>query len=246
MRGSQLSKQSHELTFRKFFCWVVLTPIMLLIHWKRLGVFKKAVAAVWSVVFIFVVIPYFIETDKESHAVDTAARDQGVGRISAPRSTDDVWSVENYIENLRASDVLVGDAEFADKKSGNSIKPAEGHTEMENAMLLELTVESDGLDPEYLTELAYRISERIYRQKRDFALANVYISFIDRNGNQYRDSTNFGLGINTISGFFEDEQVEKSPRSFFRWIEDHFTLPEDDDFLYENESWTLLSEKSKP
>lgn len=241
-----MSKKSDELTFRKFFCWVVLTPIMLLIRWKRLNTFKKAVAAVWSVVFIFIVIPALRDFVKDTEDVDTAVQDQGTAKISASRSTDEVWGIDNYIENLRASDVLAGDAEFVDKKSGNRMKPAEEYTELENAMLLELTVESDGLDPEYLTELAYRIAEKICKQKRDFALANVYISFIDRNGDMYRDSTNFALGINTISGFFENEQVEKSPRSFFRWIEDHFTLPEDDDFLYENESWTLLSEKARP
>jgi hypothetical protein len=241
-----LSKKNDELTFRKFFCWVVLTPIMLLIRWKRLNTFKKAVAAVWSVVFIFIVIPAMRDFVKDTEDVDTVVQDQGTAKISASRSTDEVWSIEDYIENLRASDVLAGDARFTDKKSGNSIEPAEKFTRMENAMLLQLTVECDGLDPEYVTELAYRIAERIHKQKRDFALANVSISFIDRNGNMYRDSTNFGLGINTISGYFENAQVEKSPRSFFRWIEEHFTLPEDDDFLYENESWTLLSEKSRP
>ena len=245
--GVTLKKKSNELSAWKFSFWVVLTPIMLLLNWYRLNAFKKVVAIVWSFLLIFKVVPSIYDSSEETRRAESVTQDQeGEIETLPPQRIDEVWSIGDYVENLRASDVLVGDAEFVDKKMGNSIQPVEEPTEMENPMLLQLTVESDGLNPEDLTEIAYRISERVYKQKRDFVLASVYISFIDRNGDIYRDSTNFSLGINTISGFFEDAQVEKSPQSFFQWIEDHFTLPEDDDFLVENESWTLLSEKSNP
>ncbi|BBI30771.1 hypothetical protein [Cohnella abietis] len=123
--------------------------------------------------------------------------------------------------------------------------PGEGPTKIKNAMQLNLSIDVDSLDPELLKMLAFRISMRIKDQKRDFELTNIYLSFVDKNGNENRDWQNFGLGINVITGYFK-QPTKTSPDNFYQWVEDQFMLSEDDNWLMENEAWTTLSEKSRP
>jgi len=145
-----------QRTLGKFALWIILPPVMLFLCWRKLGFIGKLAAIAWTFGFVFfVIIPITLRILPESGDVDPIGREQGnreaaaFSRTDVVERTDDVWSVGNYLENLRASDVLVGDARCAD-------------------------------------------------------------------------------------------------RSFFRWIEDHFTLPEDEDFLVVHEAWTLLSDKARP
>lgn len=178
------------------------------------------------------------------------------------------WTKENIVALLKENNVLDKDMNFCDNLDGSKVyvhdNSIDGKTNVQNAYSLHLTIdlnEKQIKDKELLKKIAFNISKVINdnSSKIDFNINFIRITFGDFKNNQYGENlNNFNIGINTIKNYFSEprstsvgvsgatgevKQIDFDKESFFKWIEDNFTLPEDNSVLAENNSWTTLSSK---
>lgn len=181
---------------------------------------------------------------------------------------DSKWTKDNIVSLLQKNKVLDKGMSFSDKLDGSKIYQQDssfyGKTNIQNAYCLQLTInlnEKQVLDKEVLKKTAFNIAKVINDNstKFDFNINLVRITFGNFDKNQYGDNmNNFSIGINTIKNYFSEprstsvgvsgatgevKQIDFDKESFYKWIEDNFTLPEDNSVLAENNSWTTLSSK---
>lgn len=184
------------------------------------------------------------------------------------KKEDSKWTKDNIVSLVQKNEVLDKGMSFSDKLDGSKIYQQDssfyGKTDIQNAYCLELTInlnEKQVLDKEVLKNTTFNIAKVINDNstKFDFNINLVRITFGNFDKNQYGDNmNNFAIGINTIKNYFseprstsvgisgatgDEKQIDFDKESFYKWIEDNFTLPEDNSVLAENNSWTTLSSK---
>lgn len=181
---------------------------------------------------------------------------------------DSKWTKDNIVNLLQKNNVLDKGMNFCDNLDGSKVYQHDdsfyGKTNIQNAYGLELTInlnEKQIQDKELLKQTAFNIAKAINdnSSKLDFNIDLVRITFGNFKNNQYGDNVNnFCIGINTIKNYFSEprstsvgvsgatgevKQIDFDKETFYKWIEDNFTLPEDKSVLAENNSWTTLSSK---
>ncbi len=185
---------------------------------------------------------------------------------------NEVWTKENIVENLNKLNVLNDKGKFTDYKYGSKVyehdDATDGKTNIQNSHSLHLSIISnEGIkitDKDICSEIVFNIVYELYKHKEnmDFDISLVGIKFYNSDGvskTTGSDWDNFYLGINTINNYFSEVRIDKQgistlngsivktdfdALSFYKWIEDHFTYPEDLSILAEDTSWTTVSKMS--
>ncbi|WP_068963894.1 hypothetical protein [Desulfosporosinus sp. BG] len=176
------------------------------------------------------------------------------------------WTKENIINKLKVDEVLEKEVDFIYTGIGSIVEPHDtsmGKTNLKNAYTMELSVAKNGktiTNDSQRKEVAFNIAKAINDNfsKIDFNLSEVVIHFADTDNPLGFGGGNFDLGINTIKNYFSKPRSQSGyidgssgevvaldfdSASFYKWIENNFTMPEDHSVLTENYSWTTMSQK---
>lgn len=184
------------------------------------------------------------------------------------------WSTENTIGKIISNLELPRGVDFTLLGHfGNHIYKADstdGPSNMQDPYVINLSFIKSGLlsnsqltDRELMKEVAFRVSHLIHKNedKIDFNIASVRIIFPNPKNEQGVGGHNFAIGINTIREYFKKPRSEKAGissatgkvvtvdfcyESFYEFIEDNFTLPENMELLLEDEAWTTISKRAIP
>lgn len=188
------------------------------------------------------------------------------------QKTNEKWTKDNIVCKLNELNVLNNMGSFINIMNGSKVykldTSIDGKTNIKNPIKLELSIIStDNIiitDKEICTKIVYNIVYQLNQNKNkmDFNLCLVGVHFYNANGISKTTKSNwdnFYLGVNTIQNYFTNPRTNKiaiseingslnnldfDSDSFYKWIEDNFTLPEDPAVLAENTSWSTISSKS--
>ncbi|NLK98860.1 MAG: hypothetical protein GX272_12430 [Epulopiscium sp.] len=183
----------------------------------------------------------------------------------------EIWTKENIVEKLNSLKVLNNKGKFNDYGDGSKVyvhnDSTDGKTKIDNPYSLQLSIISEQgtriTDKEICSEIVFNIVHELYKHREniDFNISSVHIVFYNTDGiskTTGSDWDNFHLGINTINNYFSKPRADKvgistvdgsiteikfDSSSFYQWIEDNFTQPEDLSVLAEDMSWTTTSSK---
>lgn len=179
------------------------------------------------------------------------------------------WTKENTIKKLNESQILEDIAKFTDIGFGTNVKEHDtdnyGKTSIENPYVIELSIISTNNSKisniESMKEIVFNIVQEIQDNKEnfDYNLCLICFHFVNTDNQYGFGGENFFIGSNIINNYFKeartditgisgiDGSVKKiyfDSISFYQWIEDNLTYPEELSIWAENTSWTTISDKS--
>ena len=209
-----------------------------------------------------------IEEKEEAIVEEEAKVDET--KVNGEIQLDEEWTKENIIKQFSISNVLDRGLQFSNKNFGSKVIPHDessyGETNIKDAYCLELTLTLEGEtihDENLMKETVFEIGRFINDNynKMDFNLCIVGIHF-DNVENLYgAGGDNFYIGTNILTNYFSEPRSNKvgisggtgdiieidfDYDSFYEWIENNFSLPEDYSVLSEDTSWTTISIKAIP
>ncbi len=175
------------------------------------------------------------------------------------------WTNDNIVEAIMNSGDFDRNIKFCSNLDGSRIYAHDesfyGKTNMKDAYCLQLTVnvnKKKATDIEFLKKVTFEIIKTINdnSSKINFNINLIRIVFGDFSTNKQGEFiSNFCVGINKIKNYFSEPRCSKTYistitgaieneefdyESFYKWIEDNLTIPEDNSILAENISWTTL------